>query len=185
MLIVAVCVSLGIFSTPAEAAGMILLPLVNNTTAEDLDATYYQKTLDALKSQNTYDLLDGDEIEKAVKKHVPEGKLPGEQQMIQLAQETGAELIVGIELDKLDYDFIPARKEETVAIAVKGNTAIYNLVSGKYQVHKILDESEIEYAKVVRGNFLMRYWGNNVSREMKRAMNVKKVTVEKPRITKF
>ncbi len=174
-----------IYTVPVEAAGVVLLPLVNNTTEEDLDTTYYQKTLDAIKVENKYDLLDGEDVENAIKKFIPAGTLASKENLIKLSEAVNADLIIGIQLNELSYSFIPVRVDDTIKMNVKGNTVSYNNETGEYKIHKIYDESEYDYGPLARTNIIIQEWGNHVTREMKRAMKVKKVSFERPRLTKL
>lgn len=70
-----------------------------------------------------------------------------------VAQATGADIVVAMQLDKLDAKRMPQRKEATLKMDLRGKFASLNTVIGAYYYKDLRDTRTIEEAVTVRGDW--------------------------------
>ena len=70
-----------------------------------------------------------------------------------VAQATGADIVVAMQLDKLDAKRMPQRKEATLKMDLRGKFASLNTVTGAYYYKDLRDTRTIEEAVTVRGDW--------------------------------
>lgn len=179
----ATIISLSSFNS-AEAAKVALLPLVNNVVErDDLSTIYYDRAVEATRNANDAELVDSSELDKAINKYVKMGELPNQENCAAIANEGGVDIVIAVEIDVLDNKPLDAFSDDT-KMYMKGRLVSLNLQTGKY-INKSIDDD-----KIVPQMTLARYdgcgdmFGDAVTREVKRILGVKKVTIEKPRISK-
>ena len=123
----------------AEAAKVAVVPLAN------------QEAL-ALFRYPEFDLLGEDVVLEAI------GSENGladysKAALEKVAQATGADIVVAMQLDKLDAKRMPQRKEATLKMDLRGKFASLNTVSGAYYYKDLRDTRTIEEAVTVRGDW--------------------------------
>ena len=185
MTIMAVCLYLPCFSSQAEAANIVVLPVINNVDYPDIESTFYDNVIDTIKHQQKYELIDNDAITAIIDKTVQKGQLPDENAMRDIAQKTGADLVVSVELNKLSLEPINSRSEDTSVLILDGKTAYFDTSEDKYKIHRFLTDEELEMGYYTRQNVPLRFWARHIQREMHRVMKVKGLNIQKPRISKF
>lgn len=180
---VAVIVSLHSLNS-AEAAKVALLPLVNNVIErDDLSAIYYDRAVEATKNANDAELVDSSELDKAVSKYIKIGELPSQESCTAIANEGGADIVIGLQVDELDNKPLDAFSDDT-KMFLKGKLVVLNLQTGKYISKRIDDDKVVPQMTLARYDGCGDMFGDTVTREVKRILGVKKVTFEKPRISK-
>lgn len=168
----------------AEATNVVLLPLINRTTEyEDFGQIYYNRAINVMKLNDEYTLVDDTKTEEIVAKYTAEAILPDENACHNIAKATDADIVIAMEMNKLDVIELPSTKmNDDILLQIKGTAVSYNRLTGKFLKHSISDENKM------RGAFFNRYdlpaslFGDNVTREIKKALNIRKVTLETPKI---
>ena len=120
----------------AEAAKVAVVPLANHVAGDELAGTIYMQevVLEAIGSENGL----ADYSKAALEK---------------VAQATGADVVVAMQLDKLDAKRMPQRKEATLKMDLRGKFASLNTVTGAYYYKDLRDTRTIEEAVTVRGDW--------------------------------
>lgn len=191
-LLAAALFSLSMMSS-AEAAKVLVLPVIVNVneaecnaTIEDINQTYYNQVVDSLKNAPDMEMIDGDEIEKKVNQYTDAKVLPTEKQMAELANEIDADIILQLELNKLEENFINNGKDEYLCMNLQGFAVSYDRNNKKaYQKHRIYDDTKIDSTIMARSNFTLEQWRNAVTQEANRIIGVKKIIIQKPRLSKL
>lgn len=179
------------FSLPtlsqADAANIVVVPLINNVVErDDLNQIYYDRVIEAVKVADA-DLLDGKEVDVALEKHTKQGMLPTQEEMAEIAAATNADVVFAMQADVLNRtDLLSEQTREwDMRITCEGKAAIYDINNKKaYRVFSIADSQVMPMSYGARFDEEGNMFANNVSRYVKRALGVKKVTFEKPRISK-
>ena len=177
----------------AEAAKVLVLPaIINvnetecNATLEDINQTYYNQVVDSLKNAPDMEMIDGDDIEKKVSQYTDTKTLPSEKQLAELANETDADIIVQMELNQLEETFVNNGKEEYLCMNLQGFAVSYDRNNKKvYQKHRIYDDTKVDSTLMARSNFSLEQWRKTVTQETNRILGVKKIIVQKPRLSKL
>lgn len=135
----------------AEAAKVAVVPLANNVAGDDMAGTIYMQEALALFRYPEFDLL-GDDVVIAV---VGEKGLTdySKAALQKVAQDTGAEIVVAMQLDKLDAKRMPQRKEATLKMDLRGKFASLDTLTGAYYYKDLRDSRTIEEAVTVRGDW--------------------------------
>lgn len=171
----------------ADAANIVIVPLVNNVVErDDLGQIYFDRTIEAIKNADA-DLLDGKEVDDALSKNTTQGLLPTQAQMAEIAASANADIVFAMQVDAVNrIDLLSDQTHEfDMRISCEGKVAIYDVNSKKaYRAMSISDSQEMPMSMGARFDVEGEMFANNVTRYIKRALGVKKVTFEKPHISK-
>ena len=149
--LVTVCFALPL-GGKAEAAKVAVVPLANHVAGDELAGTIYMQEALALFRYPEFDLLGEDVVLEAI------GSENGladysKAALEKVAQATGADVVVAMQLDKLDAKRMPQRKEATLKMDLRGKFASLNTVTGAYYYKDLRDTRTIEEAVTVRGDW--------------------------------
>jgi len=149
--LVTVCFALPL-GGKAEAAKVAVVPLANHVAGDELAGTIYMQEALALFRYPEFDLLGEDVVLEAI------GSENGladysKAALEKVAQATGADIVVAMQLDKLDAKRMPQRKEATLKMDLRGKFASLNTVTGAYYYKDLRDTRTIEEAVTVRGDW--------------------------------
>lgn len=168
-----------------EAAGLVLLPLYNNTVAENMDSIYYDCTIDVMKESNEYELKEGDAVDKAIAKHTSKNVLPSKQGLIDISTDSNADMVVAMELTDINADeVIQSHQQNLVILKITGRFMAYNVATGKIYDNKLKIEKKIPEELGARWELTNEELGRTIRNEMRRVLGIKKFVVEKQRISK-
>lgn len=172
------------FVPKCDAASIALLPLVNNVTErEDLSAIYFDRAVEVVKIGNNNEILENKELEEASKKYIKEGQLIGREEAIKIAEESGADVVFMMQVDSLDIDETVSYSDQNVVILkLRGNVVSYNATTGKFAKVKLMEDNKVQGSLMARYDVSGNQFGNVVTSQIKRALGIKKFTVEKQRI---
>lgn len=185
MAVMAISMTIPGFSNTAEAANIVILPLINNVSEEGVDSVYYDNAVNAIKDQTKYEMLDGNEVENAISKYTTKGNLPDVNALRSISEAVDADLVVCVELNKINVESEYGHMEDRDILTILGNTVSYNKENNQFKKHKIDVEERYDPAMYIRQNYPLRKWARIIQSEMHSIMNVKKFKVEKPRMAKF
>ena len=135
----------------AEAAKVAVVPLANHVAGDELAGNIYMQEALELFRYTEFDLLGEDVVLEAI------GSENGladysKAALEKVAQATGADVVVAMQLDKLDAKRMPQRKEATLKMDLRGKFASLNTVTGAYY-KDLRDTRTIEEAVTVRGDW--------------------------------
>ena len=169
----------------AEAARIALLPLINNVAdRDDLQQIYYDRAIEVTKNVPDAELVDSNELDKAIEKNLKPNQLPDQAACEAIARDGGVDVVIMMQVDKLDYKNKGfGSHSENVVLQEKGALVAYDLATGKYTNKKIADTRERQESMLARYDISGEQFADSVTREIKRILGVKKISVERPRIT--
>ena len=156
----AVAVMACFFAAPAmgkaEAAKVVVLPLVNMETEENNANAVFMKEAVGFFKYPSYDLV-GDEVLDPIlaKENYKEvGKQgPNEAMLRRILKASGADIILMIRLNELEESSDNRGKEMLEKLVIKADVMSVNAFTGKVYSEKINKTDEIEYALVVRDDW--------------------------------
>lgn len=151
----------------AEAAKVAVVPLANNVAGDELVGTIYMQEALALFRYPEFDLLGDDVVIAAI------GSENGlsdysKAALEKVAQATGADIVVAMQLDKLDVKRMPQRKEATLKMDLRGKFASLNTITGAYYSKDLRDSRTVEEAVTVRGDWKHEVFQNVVRSAFKK-----------------
>ena len=83
------------------------------------------------------------------------------------------------------YDPVFPSGERYVKLTMRGKDVAYNALANKYYQHKIYSDKEIDETLTSRWDWVHEEWGYAVRHEMNRILQVKKIVVDAPRMSKL
>lgn len=168
----------------AEAANIAVLPLENYINHEGIEGVYYDRIIEVVNGQGVHELVDDAKIESATKNIQDKTAKLDKAALVEIADKTDADIVFGMTLDKLEEQRIQTNSEELMEMTLQGNVVTYDRESGKFVNRKIYDRHRVLETLTVRSDYKLQYIANQVTREIKRALGVKKISIEKQRISK-
>ena len=184
MTVLALCLSIPALG--AEAASIALLPLINNVQGDEIaNQVYFQSAIGAINAQKGFMLVENDELTVAIEVAKIAGKVPSKATLEKIAKDSNVDIVIAMELDKLEDTTIYASEENKLQLALDGKAVAFNKVTGEFYQHRIYDDKTVPEALTTRWDWTHEEWGRNVKREINRILKVKKVTVEAPRMSKL
>ena len=170
----------------AEAANVALLPLINNVEGNELASqVYFKEALNALNGQAGFILVDNDNLTAVIEAEKLGNKVPDEKALARIADNGKVDIVIAMQLDKLNDTAIRLSEGDFMKLDIQGQAVAYNAITGKYYKHRIYNDKAIPEALTTRCDVLHEEWGYSVKAEVKRILNVKKVTLDAPRMSKL
>ena len=168
----------------AEAANVALLPLINNVVErEDLGAIYYDRAVEATKNAVDYDIVESSELDKAVETYIKGNALPDKAACEKIAAEGNVDVIFIMQADKLGHsERGMSSKADVTNLYFHGKLIAYNALTGQFTAKNIRETKMWNTAAMARYDIIGGFFGDSVTREMKRVLGVKKISVERPKI---
>ena len=184
MTVLALCLSIPALG--AEAASIALLPLINNVQGNEIaNQVYFKSAIGAINAQKGFMLVENDELTVAIEVAKIAGKVPSKATLEKIAKDSNVDIVIAMELDKLEDTTIYASEENKLQLALDGKAVAFNKVTGEFYQHRIYDDKTVPEALTTRWDWTHEEWGRNVKREINRILKVKKVTLEAPRMSKL
>ena len=184
MTVLALCLSIPALG--AEAASIALLPLINNVQGDEIaNQVYFKSAISAINAQKGFMLVENDELTVAIEVAKIAGKVPSKATLEKIAKDSNVDIVIAMELDKLEDTTIYASEENKLQLALDGKAVAFNKVTGEFYQHRIYDDKTVPEALTTRWDWTHEEWGRNVKREINRILKVKKVTWEAPRMSKL
>ena len=170
----------------AEAANVALLPLINNVAGDELAGqVYFKEALNTLNGQPGYMLVENDKLTAIIEAENIGNTVPNEKTLAKIAKEGKVDIVIAMQLDKLDDTAIRLSEGDFMKLDIQGQAVAYNAITGKYYKHRIYNDKAIPEALTTRWDVPHEEWGYSVKAEVKRILNVKKVTLDAPRMSKL
>ena len=184
MTLLALCLSIPALGV--EAASVAVLPLINKVVERtDVSQVYYSGAINAIKAQQGFMMVDNDDLTAVVEKHTTKGVLPDKATLKAIAKDAKVDIVIAMELDKLEYEVFRTHEEDVVILDLQGYCVSYNAIDNEFVKHRIYDDSRTEEVSMARWDWPLEQWGRNVRKEVNRALKVKKITFEAPRMSKL
>lgn len=185
-LMTVLAIILSIPSFGAEAASIALLPLINNIQGDEIaNQIFYKSAINAINAQKGFMLIENDKLTAAIEVANISKVVPTEGTLKKIAKDGNADIVIAMQLDVLKDDFVYDTNQDMLKLDLRGTAVAYNKITGKYYKHEIRDDKEIPAAMASRWDWTHDEWGRNVSREINRILDVKKVQLNAPRMSKL
>ena len=184
MTVLAVLLSIPAFG--AEAASIALIPLINNIQGDEIaNQIFYKNAIGAINAQQGYTIVDNDQITAIIEANKNGNKVPSEAALKKIVSEGKVDIVIAVQLDELHDDPVFPSGERYVKLTLRGKAVAYNGITGKYYQHQIFSDTEIDETLTSRWDWVHEEWGYAVRREMNRILQVKKVMLDAPRMSKL
>lgn len=184
MTVLAICLSIPVFT--AEAASIALLPLVNNVPGDEVaNQVYFKSAINAINSQKGFMLVENDKLTAAIEAAKIANNVPAKDTLEKIAKDGNVDIVIAMELDKLDYITIYSSEENELKLTLDGRAVAYNKITGEFYQHRIYDDKQVPEALTTRWDWTHEEWGRNVRAEINRILKVKKVQLDAPRMSKL
>ena len=172
--------------TSAEAANVALLPLINNVAGDELAGqVYFKEALNTLNGQPGFMLVDNDQLTAVVEAEKISKKVPDQATLARIADKGKVDIVISMQLDKLEDTALRSSEGDRLQLNLQGYAVAYNKLTGKFYKHRIYSDKIIPEAFSSRGDWTHEEWGYAVKAEVKRILDVKKITLDAPRMSKL
>ena len=151
----------------AEAAKVVVLPLVNNSGSETAGQIYISGAIQ-LFDYPEYELLENDATNDAIAAENIGKDGASKDAMVRIAKASGADLVVGMVLDTCEDNPVFPSAERILKLDITGKTYAYSAVNSKFYEHRIYEDKEIDETLTSRWDWVSEEFGRCVTREMKR-----------------
>lgn len=183
MTVMALCLSVPCFGTAAEAAGVALLPLINNVEVEDVkgdedparltNQVFFKNALAAINSKKGFYMVENKKLDAAVEAANIGNKLPSADVLAEIGKAGDADIVIAFQLDALDDEVIDSSEERKLKLDLKGYVVAYNRLTGTAYEHRIYNDKMIPEALASRWDWVHEEWGRAVRVEIDRALRAK------------
>ena len=182
MTVMALCLSIPCFGTAAEAAGVALLPLINNVeekAAEGEEAgrltnqVFFKNALAAINSKKGFYMVENKKLDAAVEAANIGNELPSADVLAEIGKAGDADIVIAFQLDALDDEVIDSSEERKLKLDLKGYVVAYNRLTGAAYEHRIYNDKIIPEALASRWDWVHEEWGRAVRVEIDRALRAK------------
>lgn len=184
MTVLALCLSIPALAV--EAASIALVPLINNVKGDEIaNQIFYQNAISAINAQQGYTIVDNDHITAIIEENKNGNKVPSKAALKKIASDAKVDIVMAFQLDELHDDPVFPSNERILKLTLSGNAVAYNAISGKYYQHQIFSDKEIDETLTSRWDWVHEEWGYAVRHEINRILQVKKVMVDAPKMSKL
>ena len=184
MTVLALCLSIPALA--AEAASVALMPLINNVQGDELaNQVFYKNAIGAINAQQGYVIVDNDHVTAIIEANKNGNNVPTEYTLRKIARDAKVDMVIAVQLDELHDEPVFPSNERMVKLTMRGKAVAYNAISDKYYQHKIYSDKEIDETLTARWDWVHEEWGYAVRHEMNRILQVKKIMVDAPRMSKL
>ena len=184
MTVLALCLSIPAIA--AEAASVVLIPLINNVQGDEIaNQVFFNNAINAINAQQGYTIVDNDHVTAIIEANKNGNKIPSEAALKKIAKNAKVDIVIAMQLDELHDDPVFPSNERIVKLTMRGKAVAYNNCDGKYYQHQIYSDKEIDETLTSRWDWVHEEWGYAVRHEMNRILQVKKVMVDAPRMSKL
>ena len=184
MTVLALCLSIPAIA--AEAASIALLPLINNVKGDEIaNQIFYKNAIATINAQQGYTIVDNDNVTAVIEANKNGNQVPSEAALKKIAKDAKVDLVIAVQLDELHDDPVFPSAERYVKLTMRGKSVAYNALANKYYQHKIYSDKEIDETLTSRWDWVHEEWGYAVRHEMNAILQVKKIMVDAPRMSKL
>lgn len=183
MTVMALCLSVPCFGTAAEAAGVALLPLINNVEEKAVEGeedagrltnqVFFKNALAAINSKKGFYMVENKKLDAAVEAANIGNKLPSADVLAEIGKAGDADIVIAFQLDALDDEVIDSSEERKLKLDLKGYVVAYNRLTGTAYEHRIYNDKMIPEALASRWDWVHEEWGRAVRVEIDRALRAK------------
>lgn len=166
---------MGLGATAAEAAGVAIIPVINNVEGGDelVGQLFYKNAITTLNATKGFYMVESDALTASIEAAAIGKQVPGEATLAKIAKEADADIVIAMQLDKLDDTAIDSGEERKLQLDLQGYTVAYNKITGKFYKHRIYNDKVIPEALTSRWDWVHEEWARAVRVEIDRALRAK------------
>ena len=184
MTLLALCLSIPALAV--EAATIALVPLINNVKGDEIaNRIYLTGAIGAINAQQGYTIVDNDNITAIIEANMNGNKVPKEAALKKIAADGKVDIVIAVQLDELHDDPVFPSNERIIKLTMRGKAVAYNAMTGDYYKHQIYSDKEIDETLTSRWDWVHEEWGYAVRHEINRILQVKKIMVDAPKLSKL
>ena len=184
MTMLALCLSIPALG--AEAASIALVPLINNVQGDEIaNQIFYKNAIGAINAQQSYTIVDNDHVTAVIEANKNGNQVPSEAALKKIAKDAKVDLVIAVQLDELHDDPVFPSAERILKLTMRGKAVAYNALANKYYQHKIYSDKEIDETLTSRWDWVHEEWGYAVRHEMNAILQVKKIMIDAPKMSKL
>ena len=184
MAVLALCLSVPAIA--AEAASVVLVPLINNVQGDEIaNQVFYRNAINSINAQQGYVIVDNDRVTAIIDANKNGNNVPSESALKMIAKDAKVDIVIAMQLDELHDEPVFPSVERMVKLTMSGRAVAYNALANKFYQHKIYSDKEMDETLTSRWDWVHEEWGYAVRHEINRILQVKKVMVEAPKMSKL
>lgn len=180
MTVMTLCLSVPVLGGAAEAAGVALLPLINNVentkVVNGVDITnqvFYKNALFAINSKKGFYMVENDKLTAAIEAANIGNSVPDATILAEIAKAGDADIVIAIQIDSLDDKIIDSSEERKLKLDLRGYAVAYNKITGESYKHRIYSDKVIPEALSSRWDWVHEEFGRAVRVEIDRILRAK------------
>ena len=184
MAVLALCLSVPAIA--AEAASVVLVPLINNVQGDEIaNQVFYRNAINSINAQQGYVIVDNDRVTAIIDANKNGNNVPSESALKMIAKDAKVDIVIAMQLDELHDEPVFPSVERMVKLTMSGRAVAYNALANKFYQHKIYSDKEMDETLTSRWDWVHEEWGYAVRHEMNRILQVKKIIVDAPKMSKL
>lgn len=184
MTLLALCLSIPALG--AEAASVALVPLINNVQGDEIaNQIFYKNAIGTINAQQGYTIVDNDHVTAIIEANKNGQNVPTEDALKTIAKDAKVDVVIAVQLDKLYDEPVVPPSERMLKLTMDGKAVAYNALTGKFYKHRIYSDKQIDETLASRWDWVHEEWGYAVRHEMNRILQVKKIMVDAPKMSKL
>ena len=184
MTVLALCLSIPAIA--AEAASIALLPLINNVQGDEIaNQVFYKSAIATINAQKGFMIVENDNLTAVIEANKNGNQVPSEAALKKIAKDGKVDMVIAVQLDVLEDKPVFPSNERILELAMEGKAVAYNALTGQYYQHKIYGDKQIDETLTSRWDWVHEEWARAVRAEMNRILQVKKIIVDAPRMSKL
>lgn len=173
MAVMALCFSIPCLGA-AEAAGIALIPLINNVQGDELaNQVFYKNAIAAINAKKGFYMVENDKLTAVIDAAKIGNKVPNAATLAKIAKDGDVDIVIAIQLDKLKDSIIDSSEERKLQLDLQGYAVSYNKLTGKAYEHRLYNDKVIPEALTSRWDWVHEEWGRTVRVEIDRMLRAK------------
>ena len=173
MAVMALCFSVPCLGA-AEAAGIALIPLINNVQGDELaNQVFYKNAIAAINAKKGFYMVENDKLTAIIDAAKIGNKVPNAATLAKIAKDGDVDIVIAIQLDKLKDSIIDSSEERKLQLDLQGYAVSYNKLTGKAYEHRLYNDKVIPEALTSRWDWVHEEWGRTVRVEIDRMLRDK------------
>lgn len=184
MTVLALCLSIPALA--AEAATIVLVPLINNVQGDEIaNQIFYKNAIGNINAQQGYTIVDNDHVTAVIEANKNGNNVPAEAALKKIAKDADVDIVIAVQLDELCDEPVVPPSERMLKLTMDGKAVAYNALTGEFYKHRIYSDKQIDETLTSRWDWVHEEWGYAVRREINRILQVKRIMVDAPRMSKL
>jgi len=146
---------------------------------------FYKNAIGAINAQKGFMIVENDNLTAAIEANKNGTNVPSKAQLAAIAKDGKVDIVIAMQIDALEDNSVWPSAERIIKLTMDGKAVAYNALTGKYYEHRIYDDKEIDETLTSRWDWVHDEFGYAVKREINSILNVKKIMVDAPRMSKL